>query len=125
MLKTKYDVLVRNGKDRFVVVPVKDYQAMHELIEDEIDFRTIKASKKENANAPVYTLDQIKQLLGIASPKRKRKSWCPPAQHAAGFTPRDFHRWIDDENRMTVRLPAPARPRANALHTLATHLQLS
>jgi PHD/YefM family antitoxin component YafN of YafNO toxin-antitoxin module len=74
MLKTKYDVLVRNGKERFVVVPEKEYQAMRDRIEDEIDFRAIEASKKRQANSPRYTLDQIKRELGMPPSKRKRKA---------------------------------------------------
>ena len=54
MLKTKYDVLVRNGKERFVVVPEKDYKAMRERVEDEIDFLAIEESKKTQANSPDF-----------------------------------------------------------------------
>ena len=28
MLKTKYDVLTRNGKEKFVVIPMTDYEAL-------------------------------------------------------------------------------------------------
>ena len=48
MLKTKYDMLTRNGKEQFVVVPLKDYEALLEQMEDEADFRAIEASKKRN-----------------------------------------------------------------------------
>ena len=34
MLKTKYDVLTRNGTEKFGVVPMKDYQALLERLED-------------------------------------------------------------------------------------------
>lgn len=74
MLKTKYDVLTRNGKEKFVVVPLKDFEAMRERLEDEADFRAIEESKKRNAGAPTYTLEQVKRELGLARPKRKRKA---------------------------------------------------
>jgi hypothetical protein len=74
MLKTKYDVLVRNGKERFLIVPEKDFQAMRERLEDDADFRAIEASRKRNAGAPTYTLEQVKRELGMARPKRKRKA---------------------------------------------------
>ncbi len=48
MLNTKYDVLVRNGKERFVVIPVKDYEAMRERLVDDADFRAIESSKKRS-----------------------------------------------------------------------------
>ena len=28
MLKTKYDLLIRNGKERFILIPEKDYDEM-------------------------------------------------------------------------------------------------
>ncbi len=74
MLKTKYDVLVRNGKERFLTVPEKDFEAMRDLLEDEADFRAIEESKKRNAGKPKYTLEQIKRELGMSRGKRKGKA---------------------------------------------------
>ncbi len=34
MFKTKYDMLTRNGKEQFVLVPLKEYKAMLERLED-------------------------------------------------------------------------------------------
>ena len=59
MLTTKYDVLTRNGKDQFVVIPLEDYQALLERLEDEVDFRTIEASKKRNAGKPLIPHEQM------------------------------------------------------------------
>jgi PHD/YefM family antitoxin component YafN of YafNO toxin-antitoxin module len=73
MLKTKYDVLVRNGKERFVVLPEKDYQAMRERLEDDADFRAIEASKKRQAGSARYTSAQIRRELGLLPTSRKRK----------------------------------------------------
>jgi hypothetical protein len=74
MLKTKYDVLTRNGKEQFVMVPVRDFEAMLERLGDDADFRAIEASKKRNANGPRYTLDEVKRQLGLTHAKRKRRS---------------------------------------------------
>ena len=52
MLKAKYDLLIRNGKERFIVVPEKDYHAMQERLEDDADFRAIEASKKRQSRSP-------------------------------------------------------------------------
>lgn len=73
-MKTRYDVLVRNGKERFVVVPEKDYQAMRQRLEDEADFRAIEASKKRQANSPRYSLAQVKRELGMRRPATRSKS---------------------------------------------------
>lgn len=74
MLKPRYDVLVRNGNERFVVVPEKDYQAMRQRLEDEADFRAIEASKKRQANSPRYSLAHVKRELGMRRPAKRSKS---------------------------------------------------
>ena len=74
MIKTSYDVLTRNGKEKFFVVPVKDYQALVEKLEDEADYRALVKARKANAGKPTYTMDAVKQELGISRSTRKRKA---------------------------------------------------
>jgi len=74
MLKTQYDVLVRNGKERFIVVLEKDYQALRDQLEDEADFRAIEESKKRNAGRPLIPLEQVKRELGFSKSRKKRKA---------------------------------------------------
>lgn len=74
MLKAKYDLLIRNGKERFVVIPEKDYDAMQERLEDDADFRAIEASKKRQSRSPRIPSDQVKRELGIVSGRSKSKA---------------------------------------------------
>ena len=74
MLKTPYDVLTRNGKEKFVVVPVKDYETLLEKLEDEADYRALVEARNANAGKPTYTLEQVKRELGMLRPRRKRKA---------------------------------------------------
>jgi hypothetical protein len=74
MLKTKYDVLTRNGKEQFVVVPLKDYKALLEQVEDEADFRAIEASKKRNAGKPLIPHEQVIREFGLPIGRKKRKA---------------------------------------------------
>ncbi len=74
MIKTKYDLLIRNGKDRFIVVPEKDFDALQERLEDDADFRAIEASKVRQARSPRVPSAQVKRELGIISPRPKRKA---------------------------------------------------
>ena len=74
MLKTKYDMLTRNGKEQFVVVPLKDYEALLEQMEDEADFRALEAAKKRNAGKPLIPHEQIMRDFGLTSSRTKRKS---------------------------------------------------
>jgi len=45
MLRTKYDVLVRNGKERFGLTPVNENEALVERLEDEEYFRILQEAK--------------------------------------------------------------------------------
>ncbi len=74
MIKTKYDVLVRNGRERFIVIPEKDYEALREQLEDDSDFRAIEASKKRQARSPRYSLKQVQRELGPAKSGKKPKA---------------------------------------------------
>jgi len=74
MLKTKYDMLTRNGKEQFVVIPLKEYQAMLDQLEDEADFRIIEASKKRNAGKPLIPHEQVMREFGLTPARKKRKS---------------------------------------------------
>ncbi len=74
MHKTKYDVLTRNGKERFVVIPEKDYHALLERLEDEADVRLIEASKKRNGGKALIPHDQVMRELGLKPRRAKRKA---------------------------------------------------
>ena len=74
MLKTKYDMLTRNGKEQFVVVPLKDYEALLEQLEDEADFRAIEASKKRNAGKPLIPHEEIMREFGLSTKRTIGKS---------------------------------------------------
>ena len=73
MLKTKYDILTRNGKEQFVVLPLADYQSLLELAEDETDHRAIAAAKKRNTGKPLIPHDQVMRDFGL-TPARKKKT---------------------------------------------------
>ena len=73
MLKGKYDVLVRNGKEGFVVVPEKDFEAFREQMEDEADFRAIEQSKKRNAGKALIPHTEVMRKLGLITESRKNR----------------------------------------------------
>ena len=74
MHRANYDVLTRNGKEKFFVVPVKEYEALLEKLEDEADYRALMKARKANAGKPTYTLDQVKRELGMMRSARKRQA---------------------------------------------------
>jgi hypothetical protein len=72
MLKTKYDVLIRNGRERFVVVPEKDFATMQARLENDADFRALLASKKRQKGSALIPADQVRRELGLTPRRRKR-----------------------------------------------------
>ena len=74
MLKTKYDVLTRNGTQKFVVIPMSDYEALLERLEDEQDLRDLQAAKKLNAGKPGISHEQMLKELGLKPTRPKGKA---------------------------------------------------
>src|SRR4051794_16928349 len=74
MHKANYDVLTRNGKEKFFIVPVKDFEALLEKLEDEADYRALVKARKASAGKPTYTLDEVKRELGMTRSLRKRQA---------------------------------------------------
>lgn len=74
VVKTKYDVLTRNGREQFVVVPLKDFEALMERVEDENDHRLIERSKKQNAGKRLISHERVMREFGLTprEPRRKR-----------------------------------------------------
>ncbi len=74
MQKTEYDVLVKNGRERFIVVPEKDFEALRQQLEDEADFRIIEESKKRNAGKPLIPFEQVKRELAVLHSRKAAKN---------------------------------------------------
>jgi len=67
-------VLTRNGKEQFVIVPMNDYKAMLERIEDEEDYRDLQLAKKRHAGKPTIPHEQVMHEPGIKPRRAKRKA---------------------------------------------------
>ena len=72
MLKSKYDVLVRNGNEWFILVPEKEFEALRERLEDDADFRALQASKKRQEGSSLIPLELVKRQLARSNRGKKR-----------------------------------------------------
>lgn len=72
MPKIEYDVLTRNGKEEFVVVPRADFEALIEKLDDEADYRALVKARKANAGKPIHTLAEAKRKLGMTRRRTTR-----------------------------------------------------
>ena len=69
MLKINPEIWTRNGRDSFVVLSMKDFEKVQDLIEDAGLSRIMRQAKRRQANSPTYTLDEVKRRLGIGGRK--------------------------------------------------------
>lgn len=74
MLKIKPEIWTRNGREQFVVLSMRDFEKIEEMIEDAGLSRILREARRKNAGSPTYTLDEVKRRLGIASPRKRKAS---------------------------------------------------
>ncbi|MGA9177312.1 MAG: helix-turn-helix transcriptional regulator [Desulfobacterales bacterium] len=69
----KYQTIKENGEIKFVVLPIKSFQAILDRIEDESDLRDIREAKSE----PLYDQIESEDYIFMNPVKRERleKGW--------------------------------------------------
>jgi len=58
-------IIEKNGKEEFVVLPYEEFVALEEMLEDYEDLRDLRAAKAECADEPGIPLDQAVKELGL------------------------------------------------------------
>ena len=70
------NILERDGKKQFVVLPYEEFVAMEDELQDYEDLKALRAAKAEEADAPTISLRQAREELGLgerpAAPARRR-----------------------------------------------------
>jgi PHD/YefM family antitoxin component YafN of YafNO toxin-antitoxin module len=66
VLKLHPEILVKNGKKEFVVLPYEEFLALQEMLADAEDLLELrKAKRAEGAKRSIF-LAQVKEKLGIS-----------------------------------------------------------
>ena len=65
MIDLHPEILERDGKKRFVVLPYEEFTALQQLLADLEDLRDLRKAKNEEASLPSVPLEQVKIELGI------------------------------------------------------------
>lgn len=52
-------IIKKNGKNEFVVLPYEEFSEIKDLIEDYEDLRDLRAAKAESANEESIPLDEV------------------------------------------------------------------
>ena len=64
----EYQTIKENGKTKFVVLPIKLFEAILERLEDESDLRAIREAKKN----PLYEQEEAEEYIFMNPVKRER-----------------------------------------------------
>jgi transcriptional regulator with XRE-family HTH domain len=65
MIKLHPEILKRDGKEQFAVLPYEEFLAIQELLEDMEDFRLIEQAKVNDTGEPGIPLDEVKKRLNL------------------------------------------------------------
>ncbi|HYG08632.1 MAG TPA: hypothetical protein VD835_01535 [Pyrinomonadaceae bacterium] len=59
------EILSKNGKKEFVVLPYEEFLALQELLDDVEDLLELRAAKREGEDEPAHSLTDAKKELGL------------------------------------------------------------
>jgi PHD/YefM family antitoxin component YafN of YafNO toxin-antitoxin module len=65
MITLHPNILERDGKKAFAVLPYEEYQHMREELEDYADLKDLRAAKAQEQNAPTQPLATLRKELSI------------------------------------------------------------
>lgn len=66
MIPLHPEILKKNGKEEFVVLPYEEYVALQELLEDVEDLLELRKAKQEAKDEPRVSLDDLRRKFGLA-----------------------------------------------------------
>ncbi len=65
MLKLHPEILVKNGKKEFVVLPYEEFLALQERLGDAEDLLELRKAKRSEGKKKAVPLAEVKRKLGI------------------------------------------------------------
>jgi PHD/YefM family antitoxin component YafN of YafNO toxin-antitoxin module len=65
MLKLHPEILMKNGKKEFVVLPYEEFQAMQEHLADADDLLALRKAKRLERHKKSVPLAEVKRKLGL------------------------------------------------------------
>ena len=65
MISLHPEIITKNGKKEFAVLPYEEFIALQELLADLEDLRDLRTAKQESADEPSVSLEDVKTELGL------------------------------------------------------------
>jgi hypothetical protein len=63
MISSNYQILRKNGKAQFVVLPWEEFVAIQERLNDAQDLLDLRKAIEAEGDAPTMSLDEVKRLF--------------------------------------------------------------
>ena len=57
-------IIEKDGVETFAVLPIEEYRAIQEMLEDMEDLRALNEAKAENADRPTLSLEEVQAKYG-------------------------------------------------------------
>lgn len=65
MFEIQHQIIEKNGKKEFVVIPYEEFVRVRDELEEFEDLRQLREAKEQEKNAPSYTIEDAKKQLDM------------------------------------------------------------
>jgi hypothetical protein len=66
MIELHPEILKKDGKKQFVILPYEEFVAIEQALADAEDLAALRAARKEEHAAPAISLDEVVDDLGLS-----------------------------------------------------------
>ena len=66
MMELHPEIIEKDGKKQFVMLPYEEYLAIEEALADAEDLSELRAAKKEEQDAPSIPIERVAEELGLS-----------------------------------------------------------
>ncbi len=82
MIELHPEILKKNGKKEFVVLPYEEFLLLQERLEDAEDLADLRDAVRAEGDGPTISLEELKVRLGVApAPLTEQPSPQSPSSH--------------------------------------------
>lgn len=71
MVQLHPQIIEKDGKKEFVVLPFEEFVRIEEALASYEDLQVLREAKAEEGGSPTLSLDEVKAQLGLSDPDRQ------------------------------------------------------
>jgi len=73
MVTLHAQIIKKNGKKEYVILPYEEFLKVREELEDYEDLRCLRAAKQEEKDSPTIGMAEVKKQIGRRSSRSSRR----------------------------------------------------